>query len=165
MMSALFLSQYFAQNKDNMLQQFLDLFLPGMKLGPTNSTDLLIDLVLLFTSKQPSEVVKNWALNLLSTCNSNESRMKVSECDYGFVLDKTSGMCYIALNGSNIFWSASEKCSSLNAELVGFQNDIQVQGFLDLLNKGKQKFIFLEYKIKKKISIVCISYKNTTGFC
>ena len=59
MMSALFLSQYFAQNKDNMLQRFLDLFLPGMKLGPTNSTNNLIDLVLLFTSKQPSEVVKN----------------------------------------------------------------------------------------------------------
>ena len=73
--------------------------------------------------------------NIETVCNFTNSI-----CDEGFTRDPLSGLCYIVLNSTKNFWSANEACLGVGAELVGFENDYQVQGFLMLLNKGDISF-------------------------
>ncbi len=95
-------------------------------------SDNLETLVPLFNSKNPDAIVLKMALDSLETvCN-----FPPNICDKGYTWDPLSGLCFIVLNSSKNFWSATEACLGKGAELVGFENDNQVQGFLTLLNKG-----------------------------
>ncbi len=58
-------------------------------------------------------------------------------CDSGFTWDPSSKLCFIVLNSTRNFWTAAEACLEKNAELIGFDNDKQIEGFLTLLNNGK----------------------------
>ena len=82
--------------------------------------------------------------NIETVCN-----FSPNICDKGYTLDPISGLCFIVLNSSKNFWSASEACLEIGAELIGFENDDQVKGFLTLFNKG-------DNSLTKSITIICV---------
>jgi len=110
---------------------FLQEVFPGFVLS-----DQIGILVPLFTSRNPNATVSNIALSSYNNSCDNSGLGQQKSCDPGYVWDAQSGRCFIALNGSRNFWDASEACHSIGAELLGFENDLQVQGFLAVLNKG-----------------------------
>jgi len=102
---------------------------------PADNMEIMVPLL---TSKNPSEVIRNMALDKVN-CTFPPLMAK---CNPGFVLDESSGLCYIALNGTRNFWIASETCiKDYKAELVAFGNNNQVQAFQRLLNNGNKPYL------------------------
>ena len=58
-------------------------------------------------------------------------------CDPGFTWDPSSKLCFIVLNSTRNYWTSAEACLDVGSELLAFDNDKQVGGFLALLKNGK----------------------------
>ena len=56
----------------------------------------------------------------------------------GFVLDDTNGLCYKVMDSPNHFEAAEDACEAIDAEMVQFESDKQVQAFVNLLKTGLQ---------------------------
>jgi hypothetical protein len=115
-----------------MMSLFLQEVFPGFVLS-----DQIGILVPLFTSRNPNATVSNLALSKYNNSCDN-STLGQPKCEPGFAWDDKSGLCFLALNGSRNFWAASEACHGIGADLLGFDNDLKVQGLLAILNKGNK---------------------------
>ncbi len=72
--------------------------------------------------------------------DSKRKKRKDSEpCDPGFVADLDNGYCYFGYKEGTLSVSnGKDFCKSLSAELLAFENDAQIVGFLKLISSGKQ---------------------------
>jgi len=62
----------------------------------------------------------------------------LSECDEGFVPDYKSGYCYQALPDKHNLDDADNLCQfSLDAELISFDLNSEVDSFLEILSTGQ----------------------------
>ena len=59
----------------------------------------------------------------------------------GFVLDEINSLCYRVLDDLNHFEAAEESCQSLDAELLQFESDRQVQQFVALIKAGEMIYL------------------------
>ena len=65
-------------------------------------------------------------------------RQTSNGCDSGFIPDTTNDLCYMALTNLDYLDDGATTCQSLNgAELLYFETDAEVQGFLNILKSGK----------------------------
>jgi len=58
----------------------------------------------------------------------------------GFVLDDTNKLCYKVIDNLNHYEAAENACEGIDAEMVQFENDNQVQAFVNLLKTGLKSF-------------------------
>ena len=67
-----------------------------------------------------------------------------SECDENFVSDATVDFCFAILNtaGAVVFNEASNVCDQVDADLLSFDNNQQVDSFINLANQGKSQFLY-----------------------
>jgi len=61
----------------------------------------------------------------------------VNKCDTGFIWDPLSDLCLIVLNDTRNYWQSIEDCLHVGADLIGFENDKQVLGLIQLFKAGK----------------------------
>ena len=127
---------YFVQNKDNLMETFLNDNLPGLQHG-----DPIEQAVPLASSRDPLSVIISLAMKSMNDGCLDQFKMLANQCDQGFVMDNSTGWCLAGLRQPFNFWEASEQCSSFGADLIEFDNDVQVQGLIELLKSGK----FLNY--------------------
>ena len=123
--------KYFANNTDNMASKFFDAILPGWTLNdPYNlAAPLMI-------SKNPGAVLLSIAIfKNQETCN-NFNMSSLPKCETGFVLDQISGWCFKFLEQELNFWQASDACLELVSDLVEFESDLDVKGFIQYLRSG-----------------------------
>jgi hypothetical protein len=62
-----------------------------------------------------------------------------------FVLDDTNGLCYKVMESLNHFEASEDACQAMDAEMVQFENDNQVEAFIQLLKTGCSSNWFLEF--------------------
>ena len=82
----------------------------------------------------------NNATFFLGQDSKRKKRENIALCDPGFVADDANGYCYINMDsqgGSQTFSRGKEYCNTLSAELLSFEKDAQVEGFLKLFSLGK----------------------------
>jgi hypothetical protein len=113
------------------MSMFLNATIPGFE-----EVEYLATLVPLLTSSNPNAIIKNMALDHINLLCNNSTSTPDNTCDPGFILDPLNGTCFISLKIAQNYWQAIEACANLESELVGFDNDIQVQTILKLLNEG-----------------------------
>jgi len=121
-----------------LLPGYLKQFSPGLL-----PSDPLPFMSMLMSSKRPDALIKSLVYSgKFNLCQnklpSNLTNLEPS-CDPGFVLDGTTGLCYKVLNNQSNFWEAKSKaCSEIaGANLLEFEQDSQVKGFLNLVQSGK----------------------------
>ena len=114
---------------------FINEILPGFEVG-----EYLLSLVPLFTANNPDTTLHNMAMQKMNKFCSNSTLTAGNTCDPGFIFDPLSQLCFITLNETKNYWQANEECFKLGSEVVGFDNDTQAQGILNLLNKGNFQF-------------------------
>ena len=134
-------------------QAFFDAKFPGMQIkdGPVS------DVIRLMTSSKPDASIKA-AVSLDGGYNpciynpSNETvtrtptasslRIKRSaeeECSYGFVLDALGYFCY---NYYNLTYDVdTSACDEYGASLISFNNDDEVQGFINITSSFGGNYI------------------------
>ena len=121
---------YFIGNYQNIFSSFLSEVFPGFVVG-----DKLDILSPLFSTRNPNSTLLNLALsNFNNSCNNSTSNVTTQSCDQGFVFDPLNGFCYKVLKKASNYWSASQSCIDVGAELVGFDNDLEVKGLISLFN-------------------------------
>ena len=130
---------YFAQNQDNLMVKFLNDNIPGLQLG-----DPIEQAVPLVSSRDPLSVIMTLAMKSMNSGCLNQFKMLANTCDQGFVMDNSTGWCLKGLGQPFNFWEASEHCNRFGANLIEFDNDVQVQGLIKLLKSGKFIICFLE---------------------
>ena len=132
----------------------------------------LTDVIRLMTSDSPDPVIKaavglNGGYDPCSNYQQNSSdetptlsirRRKRSAddfegCDTGFVTDNSSDYCYSTLSGTDDPDAAYGLCNNLDANLILFDNDYQVQGFINLTLQGKQQIHQLNIKCLSSFKI------------
>jgi hypothetical protein len=123
---------YYKQNKDGLMVTFLDTYFPGAKIE-----DQFNQILPLFTSRDPSSVVMSMALKSMNDGCLEKFKALGNKCEQGFILDNSTGWCLKGLSQPNNFWESSEQCQTYAAQLIEFNNDVQVQGLLNLLKNGK----------------------------
>ena len=119
-------------DSDNIMGDYLEKHMPGFK-----STDPLPEISPLMASMNPDEVIRMSAFeNALIPClntSFNESR-----CQPGFIMGPKGDTCYKALDGTRSVWDATTvACNDFGAHLVGFSNENEVQGLIQLIQNGK----------------------------
>ncbi len=138
------LFMYFFLMKDNMLSMFFNTTLPGLKVD-----DYLGALVPLLTTSNPEATIQNMAIEVINKFCNNFNTTPAILCEPGYIWDELSGFCLISLNGTQNYWQAIEDCIQLGADLVGFDNNLQVKGILKLLNSGNCVIFFIVLLIKR----------------
>jgi hypothetical protein len=118
-----------------------------MKLTPG---DEVMDLLLLMTSKNPdadlsSKVMFDGGYNPCSndtkTVMTRRKREAPPPCGDGFVLDVNNSLCYMVNDGLYDYETAFQVCSDSNANILYFEGESQVEGFMNLVNSCKHFFI------------------------
>ncbi len=121
---------------------FLDKKMPGFKI-----TDPLMDTSAVMASMNPSEYIRMSelkAFDITNLCSNVGSNQPI--CPQGFSLDPKSRICYMAINETKNIWDASTNaCSNYRAELVRFNNDLEVQGAIELLKNGNYFFLLYNH--------------------
>ena len=82
----------------------------------------------------------NNATFFLTEDSKRKKRNVINICNTGFVADEDNGYCYLNLEkikGRQTVSYGQTYCKRLNAELLTFENDAQVEGFLKLYSSGK----------------------------
>lgn len=119
------------------LTNFLNTHFPGLR-----SSDPIPYLSTLFSSKKADAAIQSFVFRgVFSYCSnqsSNNTLPSPGGCDSGFVLDNTTGLCYGIKEGLSNFWEASASActTDLSSQLLEFEFDSQVQGFLSLIRSG-----------------------------
>jgi hypothetical protein len=134
---------------------FINEILPGFEVG-----EYLLSLVPLFTANNPDATLQNMAIRKINDFCYNSTLTAVNPCDHGFIFDSKSGLCLISLNGTKNYWQANDECFKLGSELVGFDNDGQVQSILQLLNNGNfcRSWLFLTILFLTLKKHVCLAW-------
>lgn len=138
------LFMYFFLMKDNMLSMFFNTTLPGLK-----ADDNLGAVVPLLTSNNPEATIQNMAIEIINKFCNNFNTTPSILCEPGYIWDELSGFCLMSLNGTRNYWQAIEDCIQLGGDLVGFDNNLQVQGILKLLNSGNCVIFCIVLLIKR----------------
>jgi hypothetical protein len=104
--------------------------------------DNILDLLKLLSSKNPSnDIAAQIAFDdgVCQKINENGSfLMENPECDSGFVPDHDNGYCYKVLSDLKTFDDGDDACENqLDAELLLFDLSQELDGFLDLIDRGK----------------------------
>ena len=73
----------------------------------------------------------------------------------GFVLDDVNELCYQVLADVNHFEAGEDACGDADAELVGFETDKQVQGFVSLFKAGETLSQHSNIKHHVSTSLIC----------
>ena len=123
------MTAYIMTNYQNLMMSFVQEYFPGFDLK-----DEISILVPMFTSRNPNATLTNLALNNIDQPCVNGTSIK--HCDPGYVLDASTGLCYLALKFQANYWMAVDACLKIGAELVGFDNNDQAKGLVSLLNNG-----------------------------
>ena len=138
----------------NVFKAFLDATFPGITVddGP------LTDVIKLMSSDSPDPVIKsvvslkggydpctNHPLNSsddIPTLNIRRRRKRSAgdsqECANGFVTDNSSDYCYKMLSDTKYFEEVDSFCGDLDSSPLSFDNDYQVQGFINLTMQGER---------------------------
>ncbi len=73
--------------------------------------------------------------------DSNRKKRNTNEiCDPNFEADEENGYCYLSIEktlGPQTVSNGTDYCNTYSAELLTFENDAQVEGFLQLYLSGK----------------------------
>ena len=109
-----------------------------------------MDLLQLMTSKNPdadlsSKVIFEGGYNpCANDSKSVTSRRKrqaaPSGCNDGFVLDANNSLCYKVSEVLVDYTTAQQICSDINANILKFDGESQVEGFMHLLSSSENDF-------------------------
>jgi Amiloride-sensitive sodium channel len=131
------LSELMFHDPGHIMGDFLDKNMPDFKIS-----DPLVETSAVMASMNPSEYIRMSelnAFNITKLCSNVGSNQPI--CPEGFSLDPKSRICYMAINETKSFWDASTTaCSNYSAELIRFNNDLEVQGAIELLKNGNYLF-------------------------
>jgi hypothetical protein len=135
------LSLYFTGNYENIFTSFLADVFPGFL-----PSDPLNYLAPLLSSRNPNLTLSNLAVSSFTfSCDNATSNVTATQsCDEGFLWDQLNGFCYKVLDEVENYWSAAESCHTIGAQLVGFDNDLEVKGFISLFNNRNIFILFKE---------------------
>jgi hypothetical protein len=117
------LSLYFTGNYQNIFTSFLEDVFPGFL-----PSDPLNSLATLLSSRNPNLTLSNLAVSSFTlSCDKATSDVTATQCcDQGFLWGQ--------LNSFQNYWSAAESCHNIGVDLLGFDNDLEVKGFISLFN-------------------------------
>jgi hypothetical protein len=104
--------------------------------------DNIIDLLKMMSSKNPSnDITARIAFDngVCQKINQNSKFLKENPaCDPGFVPDHLNGYCYKVLTDLKTFDDGDDACENqLDAELLLFDLSQELDGFIDLIDRGK----------------------------
>jgi hypothetical protein len=116
---------------------FLNYSFPGIV-----PEDNILDLLKLLSSKNPSNDIAaqiTFDDGVCQKINENGSfLMENPECDSGFVPDHANGYCYKILTDLKSFDDGDDACENqLDAELLLFDLPQELDGFINLIDKGR----------------------------
>jgi len=72
-----------------------------------------------------------------------KKRAIIEICDKGFVADEDNGYCYLNVDKKQTVSYGQNFCKRLSSDLLTFENDVQVAGFLNLYSSGKYVYFNL----------------------
>ncbi len=75
--------------------------------------------------------------NDTKSVKTRKKRQAPPPCGDGFVLDVNNSMCYKVYDGLYDYQAAQQVCSDSNANVLYFEGESQVDGFMSLLNSSK----------------------------
>jgi hypothetical protein len=89
-------------------------------------------------SPVPDSVITSWTSLSNNSCNNNNHSEESDLCDDGFTHDNLTGNCYMVLTKTINFDDLyDEDCEFYGAEKFAIDSDLQIEGLLKLLYKGK----------------------------
>ncbi len=106
-------------------------------------SDEVMDLLQLMISKNPdadlsSKVIfeggYNPCANDSKSVTSRRKRQAALGCADGFVLDANNSLCYRVYGDILDFTMAQQTCSDINSNILRFEGESEVKGFMDLLS-------------------------------
>jgi hypothetical protein len=109
-------------------------------------SDEVMDLLQLMISKNPdsdlsSKVIfeggYNPCANDSKSVGSRRKRQAALSCADGFVLDANNSLCYRVYGDLLDFTMAQQTCSDINSNILRFEGESEVEGFMDLLSSCK----------------------------
>jgi hypothetical protein len=136
------------------LLQVLSIFFSFPGLTPT---DDVLGLLKLLSSIRPDLAIAaqiafdggydpcNNATFFLGLDTKRKKRAILQICDKDFVADEDNGYCYLNsqnIKGPQTFLVGQEYCTNHSADLLTFENDAQVVGFLQLYSSGEYVFVY-----------------------
>ncbi len=121
--------------------------------------DDILSLLQLFASKDPNDeiaakILLNGGYDPCSKFPENSTFWSNNNaCDDGFIPDFKNKYCYIRLTEKANFKTGEDHCkNSYNSELVTFDSNSEVDGFLTLLSKGDIYILNMDWVESHKTS-------------